>query len=101
MNSWAQSLDDVGFDPVNSKDELAAAFITIFFNSWAMSLVFHITGVGILFEEVGLVWVFVFEDDALMIFFDLGEGGEEVIAILIGANVPHLWILSVILLLLS
>ena len=31
-----------------------------------------------------------FEDDALMIFFDLGEGGEEVIAILIGANVPHL-----------
>ena len=100
MDGWAQSLNGVGFDPVNSKDELAAALLAIFLNSWAMSLVLHIAGVGILFEEVGLVGVFVLEDDALVIFFDLGEGGEEVVAVLVGVSVAHLWILTVILLLL-
>ena len=55
-----------------------------------MSLVLHITGVGILFEKVGLLRVFVFKDDALMIFFDLGEGSKEIISVLIDVNVSHL-----------
>ena len=78
------------FYPIDSQDELTAPFIALPLHSISMSFELYLAGVSVLLEQIGVMVIFVFEYDSLLIFFDLVEGVKEFVAEFLIGVVSHL-----------